>query len=255
MKVSISKIKLFKACRKAFYFKYVEDLIPNETAEPLQTGIDYHARIEALYKGEEVEEDFSKASAMAKAYEKHILPKLKKVTKPEKWYEKSFGRNNVLIGRVDGVSDDYIVEHKTVGTDLEEYEYGLQWDEQLLAYMWMTGLRHAKYTLCRKPTIRQKKDETDEQFYQRMIEWYDSDTDNKIRIVDIYRTDEEIAQFEYDLRAITNEMDFTNRYYRNTNHCFRWGRRCEYASICLNYDPDQTYVEFTKGVTNESTKD
>ena len=264
MKMSISRIKLFKACRRAFYFKYIEGLRPVEKPEALETGSNYHELIEWLNKKDSfdgVEEDYSKEQAMASAYAKYIYPKVK-IVEAEKKIEMQI--NGVdYIGIVDGVtSDGCIVEHKTTSRDISEggeYEYNLLWDEQILMYMLLTGARKIYYTLCRKPTIRQKKDETEEEFYKRMIEWYDVDTDSKIRFVEITRTDEEVEAFKKELDSIALEINvagnqnknavsaITDPYYRNTCHCNSWGRRCEYSSICLNYNPDADYIEFTKG--------
>ena len=249
MRASVSQIKQFKACRRAWYFKYHEKLMPVESAEPLETGRSYHQYLEALEDGVEPGYDFSKAAAMAKAYEKYILPKFK-VVATEKEYEKIIG-NHTLHGFVDGIADDgCIVEHKTTSRDISEggeYEYNLLWDEQVLAYMSLTGARKVYYTVCRKPTIRLKKDESEEDFFDRMVAWYDEDTDSKIRMFVVERTDAEIAQFEQDFEAICDEMDGCKNTYRNCLHCNSWGRRCEYSSICLNYNPDQQYIEFTKG--------
>lgn len=252
MKVSISQIKLFKACRRAWKLKYLESLVPVQTSESLEVGKTYHSYLESLEKGEELETDFSRAAAMARAYEKYILPKFH-VVAVEKEFEKKIGKHT-LHGFVDGLSDDgYIVEHKTTSSDISEggeYEYNLLWDEQVLAYMLLTGSRKVHYTVCRKPTIRQKKDETDEEFYQRMVEWYDDDTEHKIRVFTVERTDAEVKQFEQDFRTIIHEMVLAaksdKKIYCNTCHCNMWGRRCEYSGICLHYDPNQQYVEFKK---------
>ena len=106
------------------------------------------------------------------------------------------------------------------------------------------------YTVCRKPTLRQKKDETQEEFFQRMVDWYDEDTDSKIRLLRISRTDAEVAQFQQSLLATVWEMKHLQDekyYYCNAQHCMTWGRRCEYSSVCLAYDPNADYIEFTKG--------
>ncbi len=241
---SISGIKLFKACRRAYELRYIYGLRPVDTAESLQTGLSYHAILESLYQnGELPEGDYSKEMAMATAYHKYIYPKFK-VSKAEEWvrYE------DILIGRVDGIAEDgAIVEHKTTGSEItEEYEYDLQWDEQILAYMLMTGKRKVWYTVCRKPTIRQKKNESEEEFFERMISWYDEDTDSKIRVLRISRTDDEIEQFRQDVKKMVFEMRNCTNFYKNTAYCHKWGRRCEYSSVCLHYDPDQEYIEFTK---------
>lgn len=253
MKVSVSSIKTFKGCRRKYQLKYIEGLEPIKKSEALECGSNYHELIEWLYnKGsfDGIEEDYSKEQAMAGAYEKYIYPKLK-AKAVEEWSEYEFA-NNKLVGRFDGIAEDgNLIEHKTTGsTNLEEYEYNLQWDEQILAYMLLSGKRKIYYTVCRKPNIRLKKDESEEDFFKRMCEWFDTDTDDKIRLIEITRTDEEVKAFEKDLWLITNDMlratKHTELNYRNTCHCNSWGRRCEYASVCLFYDPQQQYAEFER---------
>lgn len=244
--ISISRVKLFKACRRAYQFKYKENLVPVETPEALQTGRKYHELLENLYRhgniiAETDEEDFSKEMAMAIAYREHIFPKFK-VRVSEEWM-----RNGRFFGRVDGIAEDgSVVEHKTTSLNLEEFEYNLQFDEQILMYMFLSGARNVYYTIIKKPTIRQKKNESEEEFYWRMVHWYDEDTNDKIRVVEITRTDQEVNDFIEELKQISSEMDECKNFYRNTMHCNKWGRMCEYAGICMNYDPDETYVNFTK---------
>ena len=247
MKASISQIKMFKACRRAWYLRYVEKLSPVSVSDALETGKNYHKLLEQLENGEELDEGYTKEYAMAAAYKKYILPQFH-VIASEKELQKEIG-DHILHGFVDGLSaDGFIVEHKTTSAGIEEggeYEYNLLWDEQVLAYMSLSGLRKVHYTVCKKPTIRLKKDETEEEFYQRMVAWYDEDTENKIRVFTVERTDEEVEQFEKDFAAICAEMEKAV-IYKNTCHCNSWGRRCEYSSICLHYDPNAQYLEFVK---------
>ena len=251
MRVSVSRIKAFKSCRRLYELKYLEHLEPVEKPEVLQVGSNYHKLLEWLNTHgslDGVDEDYSKEQAMASAYAKYIYPRFK-VVEAEKWIEYDLGDGDKLVGCVDAIAEDgHIVEHKTVGSDItEQYEYNLLWDEQITAYMMMTEARKVYYTVCRKPTIRQKKDETEEEFYRRMVAWYDEDTESKIRLLELYRTDDEVEQYRDDLMLMVNEMRHAGNYYRNTCHCNMWGRRCEYSSVCLHYDPSQEYVEFTKG--------
>lgn len=241
--ITVSRIKLFKACRRAYQFRYLEGLIPAETASALQTGISYHEKLEQLYKDGYFEvTDYTKESAMAMAYKEYIYPKFA-VTASEEWFEK-----DGFIGRVDGVAEDgRLVEHKTASGDIgEEYEFNLQWDEQILMYMYLTGARSMWYTVCRKPTIRQKKNELEEEFFHRMVTWYDKDTESKIRVFEVSRTDEEVEQYAKELCEIAEEMRTTHNLYRNPCYCNHWGRRCEYSPICLNYDPTEKYVGFRR---------
>lgn len=250
--ISISSLKLFKACQQAYRFKYIERLEPVRPAESLQVGLNYHEKIEDIYKNGYCDtSDNSRESAMALAYEKYIYPHFN-VKAVEEWIEYPLGDGNKLIGRVDGIADDaHLVEHKTTSMSItDEYEYELQWDEQILAYMLATGTRKMWYTVVRKPTIRQKKTESDEDFFTRMCQWYDEDTSSKIRLLEITRSDEEIDEFEKHLKAmmpyIEDALSNPQILYRNTAYCHKWGTRCEYSSICLHYDPNQEYVEFTR---------
>lgn len=260
MILSITKIKSFKSCRRLYQLRYVEGLKPVQRAEALEIGSNYHSLLEQMYIGgyDSLEPECTKERAMAEAYKKYIYPKFK-VAEVEKYLEYDLGIGDKLIGYADGISvDGVIVEHKTCSREItEQYEYDLLWDEQILAYMLMTGSRKVWYTVCRKPTIKLKKDETEEEFYQRMLEWYDTDTDSKIRLLEIERTDDEVEQFKADLEAMRYEMknaEISDKhrivkaspFYRNTCHCNMWGRRCEYSSVCLNYQPNAEYIDFIR---------
>ena len=79
-----------------------------------------------------------------------------------------------------------------------------------------------------------------------MVTWYDEDTESKIRVFEVSRTDEEVEQYARELHEIAEEMQTTHNLYRNPCHCNHWGRRCEYSPICLNYDPTEEYVGFRR---------
>jgi hypothetical protein len=250
MRVSISRVKLFKSCRRAYELKYIEGLEPVETATALETGRSYHSKLEELYKtGSFDDSDFSKTSAMAKAYEMYVYPKFK-VRAVEEWFSYELPHGHSVVGRVDGVADNgYLVEHKTTSSNLDEYEYSLEWDEQIPCYMLAYGTNRMMYTIIQKPTIRQKKSESDEEFYQRMVDWYAEDTGSKIRCIEVARSDEFLEEFRDSLTQMCDEMERaeTKRiFYKNPAYCHHWNRLCEYAQICNNYDRDMEYVNFER---------
>lgn len=248
MLISISKLRLFKSCRRAYQLKYIEGLEPVKKPDALEKGINYHEKIEAIYRNGYCDVlDDKMESAMALAYEKYIYPHFE-VKSVEDWFRVPLNADDTLVGRTDGITEDgCLVEHKTCAgsTNLDEYEYSLQWDEQILAYMFATDTRKMYYTLIKKPTIRQRKNESDEDFFNRMCQWYDEDTESKIRVIEITRTDEEVQEFADALADMCAELR-TSNYYRNPSYCHHWGRMCEYASVCLHYDPDEEYVEFER---------
>lgn len=250
MKASISRIRLFKSCRRAYEFRYIERLAPVETSDALETGRSYHEKIESLYRdGSFDESDLSKASAMAKAYEKYIYPEFK-VESVEESFEFKLCPEHSIIGRVDGIADgNVLVEHKTTSLDLDAYEFDLEWDEQIPCYMLAYGIKAMIYTLVKKPTIRQKKSESDEEFYQRMVEWYDEDTYSKIRFVTVTRTSDELEVFRKDLIMMCDEMEMaeaSGRLYKNPAYCHHWNSLCEYSQICNKYNPEEVYVNFER---------
>lgn len=266
MKISASKIKCYKACKRAYYFRYVEELVPVETAQPLVDGSNYHAMLEQLYKEGWYQADVEnnpKIAAMAAAYEKYIYPQFK-VKAAEEWFEHNLTDYVQLVGRFDGIAEDgLIVEHKTTSADVDdEYIYNLQWDEQILTYILVSGKNEMYYTVCKKPTIRQKQSETAEEYYERCCAWYAEDTDKKIRVIKVTRNEKEVLEHGKMLRHMASVMfvdeedykflkengdtDCETIFYRNCSNCTAYGRKCEYASICLDYDPKLEYVEFKK---------
>lgn len=252
MKLSSSSLKLFKACRRAYELRKVYNVVPVDTqSEALQIGTNYHAMIEELHKNQALPALDSKEAAMVHAYAKYILPEMPEF-EPEIEFECICGsKDNVLTGRIDGrvCSENAIVEHKTTSLDVEEFEFNLQWDEQLLTYFWATGCNTAYYTVCKKPTIRQKQSETPEEFAQRCLDWYSEDTDSKIRLLKIVCTPEDIKAHKKQLWKMFTEIKHAqkhNNFYRNPCYCNSWGRPCEYKPICLNYNPDEEYVGFER---------
>lgn len=263
MKISASKVKCYKACKRLYYFKYVEELQSVTPIQVLEDGKSYHALIEEMYNTGGFETTGNpKIDAMATAYLKYIYPQFK-VRKVEEWFNYPLNEKHSLIGRYDAEAEDgCIVEHKTTSRDIDdEYIYNLQWDEQILSYMLASCKNEMYYTVCKKPTIRQKQYETEEQFFERCVAWYDDDTEHKIRVIKVTRNEKEIEAhkealifiadtIEADNSIVSEEYPFNKEknvvFYRNPSNCNCYGRRCEFASICLDYDPKLEYVEFKK---------
>lgn len=244
--VSNSRIQTYKSCRRLYELQYVYGVKAKPT-ETLERGLNYHDKIEKMLKGDGLVFDENiKTNAMAVAFQKYIAPALN-ASVCEDWFEfYPSGSKRAVFGRIDALnSDGKLIEHKTTSSEVNgEYWNSLENNEQILTYMLAYKTNTMLYTVCRTPTIRQKKGETDEEFQQRCIDWYDEDTEHKIAVQEIFRSDEQLAEFEDMLSKTINEMYSCELFYRNPNHCHKWGRMCEYASICGHYDPEQTYVGF-----------
>ena len=247
IRLSNSAIQLFKSCRRAYELKYVMGVIPMTSADALERGKSYHEKVEAYLHDEGFEFDNPKVDAMViGGFASHIAPSLGNVTRVEEWFEKPLPNGNVIVGRCDGIlPDSRILEHKTTSMPIDEaYIAGLQNDEQILTYLWAYGVNDIVYTVCKTPTIRQKQNETGEEYYLRCCAWYAEDTASKVGTIDVYRSDAEIKEFEQELCDISEEIEKTSLFYRCPGNCMKWGRQCEYFPICRNYDPRIVYVNF-----------
>ena len=248
MRLSNSGIQCFKSCRRAYELKYIENVVPIQSAEVLERGKSYHEKVEALLRGEMFDFDNPKTDAMALAFQKYVMPKIGKVEAVEEWFHKPIIGEHELVGRCDGrLADGKLIEHKTTSANLDEaYIYGLQNDEQILTYMWAYGVNRILYTVCKTPTIRLKKDESEDEFRTRCLEWYAEDTEHKIGTIDVYRSPEEVAEFGESLKLMAKEIANCHNFYRCPSHCMRWNRPCEYMAICRNFDPQMEYAGFER---------
>lgn len=245
--VSHSMIRTFKECRRKYFFSYVEGLKPVETADVLKVGSSYHEKIESIIKTGGFDYTNDKTDAMALAWMRYIYPKLDLV-EAEQRFEYELHIDNLppvrVVGYVDGICRDGLqVEHKTTTAAIDdEYIHSLAWDEQIPIYLlstWEAGKETNNcemwYTVCRKPTIRQRQNETEEEYVQRCIEWYDEDTEQKISMFKVRRSVSELAERQREIAEIAQEIDSCKNFYPNPYACQILG--CPYSSICLNYDP------------------
>lgn len=262
MKTSNSAIQTFKACRRLYELKYKYGLEPIQPAAALERGINYHAGVEAVLKdwagitheGSDIEDP--KIRAMVFAFRTHVVPKLVSMgLRPadvEKWFTYDLGEHEI-VGRIDGrLSDGSIIEHKTTSGSIDgAYFQRLEMDEQIPTYMLAFKTQKVIYTVCQTPTIRQKKDESEDEFFARCVKWYDVDTDTKIQVVEITKSKEELERFAIEQAKMVYEMANCDLWYRNPSHCMKWGRLCEFAPVCMNYDPNVEYIQFKRRDAHE----
>lgn len=244
MKLSYSKMQCYKDCRRMYELKYIYGVHPTEQPQPLQDGLSYHEGVEKLISKKNVEIPHTKIGSMLYAFQKHIeLPKCD--IKTEQPFCIDIG-NHQLVGRFDGLGDSFVLEHKTTSSNIDgAYWQQAERSEQILTYCLASGNTEVLYTACKKPTIRQKKNETEEEFFDRCCEWY-AEKDAKIGQIFLYKTPLQIERYADILKSTADEIEKCNLFYKNCGHCMKWGRLCEYAPICEEYDPKQDYVGFER---------
>ena len=248
MRTSNSSIQTFKRCPRLWELQYKFGVRPTTISKPLETGLSYHDKVEQLIRnGQFTADGDPKTDAMAFAFKRYALPKIKEHYVPEVWFEYQTKGGNIIVGRFDAVGDNSILEHKSTSGRVDgAYWAGIELDEQLLTYMMASGKNRALYTVCQKPTLRKSQNETSLEFAERCKKWYETDTDYKIAVSSIVHTQEDIERHESEVDAICGVIENCNFFYRNTAFCKHWGKRCEYAQICREYDPEKTYIGFER---------
>lgn len=234
MITSNSAIQAFKQCRRMYELRYVHNLTPVSTAEPLERGLRYHEVVELILHDQPWTCEDPKIRAMGRAFVKYVYPQLKgKVKSTEDWFRCKFGQHTI-IGRTDGLTVDNVpIEHKTTSGLIDgSYIQRLSLDEQIKTYMIATGSNKIIYTVCSTPTIRQKKDEAEDEFSSRCLDWFAENTEQKITCFEIVMTDEALSDFRREQAKMITVMKNCKLFYRNPSYCTKWGRMCEYASIC-----------------------
>jgi hypothetical protein len=248
--VTASMIRSYKTCPRKYEIEYVELLKPAHLPDYFTIGTDYHACIERLLRGEPYEAKDRVVGIMADSFDRHIPWREWNIAEAEKEFSVHIGYNLWLRGKIDAILDDGTpLEHKTAGQTIgEKYINHLAWDDQASAYMLALTLLGDKpvtrllYTVCQKPTIKQTQKETEEEYFTRLVSWYD---ETKTRCLTVTRSLGELRETHTNIKRIAYEMRRrkSGEFYRNPSACALQG--CIYSPICLNYDPDIT-MGFTK---------
>jgi hypothetical protein len=233
-------LRTYKACPRLYELEYVEGLKPAKTPEYFETGSNYHACVEAILKDEPILAE-GVVFRMAEAFKKFIPWREWNVVEIESEFNVTLTAFCHMVGRIDAIAGDGTpIEHKTTSVAIDEkYMEKLAWDDQvnfyLLARTLITGRPATRviYTVCQKPTIRLKQNETEEGYLARVSEWY---TEDKIKAIAVTRSVAELKETEGEIREMTSQIRRQKHFYRNPANCKITG--CSYSSICLNYDPE-----------------
>lgn len=200
--------RLFRDCRMAFKWRYIDQLIPLQKDKNLSFGSTIHeclrlwhdkkniqlvnAYIDKVYfnrtQDEKAKADWHLARAMMNAYVKKYPKEEFDVIALEKKFEGQIinpetgapSRSFLLAGKVDGlVTIDgkyYLLEHKTASILDASYLEKLWCDFQIILYSWYLeqtlGIKITGiiYNILVKTRISQSKGETEEEYQERCAE-------------------------------------------------------------------------------------
>jgi len=288
-----STIGQFKNCRKAFYYRNVLGLVSRIEKESRSIGSAVHKGLEtgnveealALFdnifpsdqeEANKLETNRAIVQAMLEGYfelygrcfpeAEERFPEIKfriPIINPKTGAKsKSF----VLAGKPDDlVKTDqkwWLVEYKTAGTVDKSYIDKLMLDTQITTYIYaMQKFFNIKisgviYRILRKPSIRQTKKETVNQFIDRLIQDYKDRPEFYFYEEKLHRSQEDLNEFESELWDITQDLLKCRKeglWYKNTSRCKDWGK-CEYIPLCA-CQPDAMELFKVKEVNSELKED
>ena len=240
--LTASMLRTYKSCPRLYELQYIEMLKPAVAADYLTTGTNYHAAVENILKGEPFD-NTGIVGAMAGAFNRFIPWRDWGVEHIEYQFDLSLTSFCHMQGKIDAICKDGTpIEHKTTSASIDEkYIRNLAWDDQVSFYLLALSLLNEKpvtrviYTVCQKPTIRLKKNQTEEEYIEEVRGWY---TPEKVKVIDVVRSVAELKETEAEVRSIVSEIRRRKHFYRNPRHCSMIS--CPYSAICLNYDPEIT---------------
>lgn len=260
---SHSRISCFKQCPKLYEYKYLKNIYPISDNDNFYLGSLVHKGVElgSVYKLnnylDEIDVPFS---------EKQETNNVLSLGMVEAYFNK-FGNNEQILhevhfeieiqgkkvqGYIDGIIDTpngyYLMELKTASQINKEYIDKLEFNDQISTYYYVIlnnlieGLKldkpllGIKYRIIKKPQIRQKINETVDEFRNRLVEKL-SEEDYITEVV-LHRTAEEVNEHIEDLIEDINTIENTKRFTKSMCGCTTYGR-CPYMSICskeTNYE-------------------
>ena len=240
--LTASMLRTYKSCPRLYELQYIKMLKPAVAAEYLTTGTNYHSAVENILKGEPFD-NTGIVGAMAGAFNRFIPWRDWGVEHIEYQFDLSLTSFCHMQGKIDAICKDGTpIEHKTTSAAInEKYIHNLAWDDQVSFYLLALSLLNEKpvtrviYTVCQKPTIRMKKNQTAEEYIEEVKGWY---TPEKIQALEVVRSVAELKETEEEVRYIVSEIRKRKHFYRNPRHCSMIS--CPYSAICLNYDPEIT---------------
>jgi hypothetical protein len=154
-------------------------------------------------------------------------------------------RSFELQGKIDAITaidgQNWIVEYKTASQINDDYFNRIELDEQVSTYMYAAQkffeipIVGIIYRVLKKPSIRQKKTESLEQFCQRLAQDYLNRPEFYFFEGKFYRSQEDLVQYEKELWAFTKQYLYERNHgihCKNASRCTDFGR-CEYMPICL----------------------
>jgi hypothetical protein len=250
-----SSIRTFQTCPQMYKYKYVDLIKRRQISHTLFFGKAFHAAIEAWYMGKP-DIDLSdvldsierlKLKALIEGYkiryqDDNRIGLLCEVTvslrlkKPMDHVEIRGKTDRLRYGQTRTITP---YETKTSSEDIapgSQYWVKLQQDLQVnLYHLMLTSAEYNVpmfvYDVVAKPKQRLRKGETEDEFYERLIEDIGINPDKYYQRGNVYLSKRDQMNAELDI-GDTCMMISSEIYPRHTGNCFKFNRACDFWPVC-----------------------
>lgn len=278
-KLTQTAMSTYMDCPFKFKVRYIDRLVPVVEKTSLFIGRLFHLYREAGWDA--VEEEFATfmPSDQDEADQKEItwaiLQGMASIAPDEPEVMREFEWDNELPnpdtsgkslsfrmgGKADGLKkldvnitgNDYaLIEEKTRGSairesDIQKLSVDFQVQNAIVNIEACTDykIREVWYRYFRKPSIRQKQNETLDQYCERVVEDYRERPDFYYHEERLIFPRPQLEAFKRNLWQLSKSILWTKNHdlwYRNPSHCSDWGG-CVYLPICRGEDVTGLYKE------------
>ncbi len=274
--LSYSALKTFKTCPMKYYWRYLKNIEPVEKAEALLLGSEVHNYLESFYRNEPYSSISgnslsSRSSAILEGiidnyqfiysddFNRFEIVKVEKVVYGPIINPKSRRSSRIFSfnGRIDmlirlkydmesiNAGSLVVVESKTSSVANHNIWNQLIIEDQAILYAKYieneTGekVKGILFNVIQKPSIKQKKSETENEFFERLrITMANNDLyKRKLIKIDKKRYDDALNnlwQLQRQIRSARKDDIFI----KNRNSCFNYFRKCDFYDLCSAEDPE-----------------
>jgi len=237
-----SEMSLYLRCPRAWSHAYVDRRVAKETDRNLSIGTQVHKWLQEwwILQNWLVYPEDPIARACCIGYHAYWgEPDLKNVEVELPWSAEVGGVP--CAGTLDAIGTDddghvVIVEHKTTGHDITPgsvyWRQRVTADVQVSMYLAAFPDATVVYDVIRKPSLRLKKDETEDQFVTRCVVAMADEPDKYFQRQTVVRLEHEHKAFAEDVRLIDDRRRLPFQP-RATGACFDYGKRCPYWGVCF----------------------
>lgn len=269
-----SAINAFKSCGRRYYWRYERLIQAVERPEALLLGTAIHGFLESHYRQLPYTPPIDltpKSQAILKGVQEYYpilymgdldlfepvaVEKIisGEILNPETGRP---AREYAYGGKVDGLvilkkdvegfkaGDLLLLEHKTASKVDDNYFDRLQLDSQLLLYTMFlsreleTPIAGCLFNVILKPNIRQKKNESEAEYNQRLrleMDWPEQYHRRYLRFPEMRL--QEIQKELWNAKNVIAKARQEGVFNMNSSACFDYHRKCDYWALCSSEDPE-----------------